>query len=158
MSKTSTSTATSSTVKNSRQRGKVKKVWETNEKIVLVVAPNGNKHPVQSPDEGVRFMAILANGYLDVDTVKLTSDFENCDIEEYVFGGWKLSMVDKVTLSKLVAGKYKLTNGDKVENVSSIEAISHVCDCSIHSVSTRLKDTPEGFTINGWFVEKVGGV
>jgi hypothetical protein len=143
-------TASSPTIKVTVDR-------ETSEKATVVIAPNGNRHPVNSPDEGVRFMAILANGYLDVDVVKLTNDLENGDVEEYTFGGWKLSIVDASGLPKSVGIKYKLTNGDKVELVSSIEAISHVCDCSINSISTRLTETPEGFTAKGWFVEKVDG-
>ena len=126
-------------------------------KTPVIIAPNGNQHQVPSIEEAVRTLAIIANGYLDVDPAKLTKDLLDKEIESYKFGGWELRMVSEVEVQKPAITKYMLTKGDKSETVSSAEAIAHICDCSINTVSKRLAKDPKGFTVKGWKIAKLDG-
>lgn len=120
----------------------------------IIVAPNGNEHPVKSVDEGVRFMAIISNGYMDVNVDTLTEQMTKGGVEKYTFGGWTVKTVTDSAPVKVV-NKYTVTKGAVSETASSSEAIAHICDCSINTVVARLRNDVTGFTVKGWKVSLV---
>lgn len=122
-------------------------------RAVVITSPSGNKFPVKNADEGSRFMFILTNGYLDIDVVDLKKQMESKEDTSHTCGGWTISVYDNV--DEKPSAKYKLTKGDDCEEVSTAEAIAHVCDCTINTVISRLKKDPAGFTVKGWNVELV---
>ena len=119
------------------------------DKVVRVVAPNGNKYPLTNVDEGARFMFILTNGYLDIAVDALREKLEG-DEPTHTCGGGTVEVVeaDLVAESK----SYTVSKGDVVETVHTAEAIAHICDCTINTVVNRLTKDPSGFTVKGWTV------
>jgi len=123
-------------------------------KVVSITAPNGKVHPVTSADEGARFMYIITNGYLDIPVEQLTTSLEAGEDFEHICGGWRVSLGDASEEKKLAT--FRLTKGEVVETVHTLEAIAMVCDCAINTVTKRLGKTPEGFTVKGWKIERMG--